>query len=208
MSTEQFRKPWIGRDFGETGFGAMRLLILGESHYWSPERADDPTLTCETVTSVVNGLPHRFFTAIESAVMGCNSAHTDPATFWNAVAFANFCQGAAESREAGTTVEMWRAGVRTFPAMLSHVRPNRLLMFSIKAWNHTNKFEDLTWEGQPPVRHHLARRRTPFETGYFSATDGSLRVLSMAIWHPSARGFGEAQKWHPTVKEFLERPLG
>ncbi len=79
---------------------------------------------------VIDGARIRFFTAVERAVTGRGRGGTRPADFWPTVAFANFCQGAADGPAGEKTPEMWRRGTAALPTVLEALRPRRMLLFS------------------------------------------------------------------------------
>ena len=202
MAATEVRKPWEGNKF-HRGEG---LLLLGESFYWSADRSDDPDLTVEIIeliASELERLPH--FTRIERAVTGCAVGETNPAAFWQTVAYANFCQGAVPDAGTRPTREMWASGVRTLPFLLGMLKPRRMVVFGKGVWFQFSKLEGLDWEARTgdPIMHEDKE----LETGYLLGEGGALRVHCMGIPHPASFGWGDPLRWHSAIKPFLDKPL-
>ena len=182
------RRPWIGGRFDG-------LLILGESHYGE---ADDLDLTTQVVQEMVDRTSrHAFFTKVEIAISGEASRKSGEDSFWQTVAFANFCPGAVEGPRERPSLEMWTEGYRLFPALMSLVRPKRVLVLGNELWDNVGGLTDTALLAAPKKAREVGRLDA--EAG----PDGK-GIPIASIRHPSSFGF-QAAAWHSFYMEFLQR---
>ncbi len=191
------RKPWAGRRWQETG-----LLVLGESLYCRPgEDPEDPDRIVAVVREVIGGARIRFFTAVERAVTGRGRGETRPAEFWPMVAFANFCQGAADGPAGIKTPVMWRRGTAALPILLDALRPRHMLLFSTASWRRLHRLRGLTFRHERTIAIGGRTR----DVCLLERDDGAVRIRCMNLGHSNSRNWGVASDWHPFVDAFLDR---
>ncbi len=154
------------------------------------------------VREVIDGARIRFFTAVERAVTGRARGETRPAEFWPTVAFANFCQGAADGPAGIKTPDMWRRGIDALPTVLDELRPRHMLLFSTASWRRLHRLRGLTFR---PDRTITLGGRTR-DVCLLKRDDGAVRVRCMNLGHSNSRNWGSASDWHPFVAAFLDRP--
>lgn len=183
----QMRAPWIGSRF-------EGLLILGESHYGEPE---DLELTKTVVQGVVDrSAPHAFFTKVEIAVTGESSSRSGSDSFWQTVAFANFCPGAVDGPRQRPSFEMWTEGYRLFPKLMSFVKPKRVLVLGYQLWDNIGGLTEVKI---------ISASKKDREAGRLDAEAGpnGQGVPITSIRHPTAFGFS-AREWHAFYLSFLK----
>jgi hypothetical protein len=194
-----YRKPWIGANYEK-----QRLLIVGESHYWSNvEERDDPMMTINTLNDVISGRVHlSFFRKIEAAFKGIAERDVGVSNFWKTVAFINFYQGATDSAQGAKTLDMRNAGIRAFPKILEKLRPSHILVCSSAVWHECfNQFETFRWESYGNFRNGRN-----YEQGYLvDNQDPRIRYFCTWIPHPAARGWGPPSRWTPQINDFLSK---
>ena len=181
-------KPWVGRRYGED---AIKLLILGESHY--ADRKPSPNFTIDLTREYSNGeWKHRFWTQIMQVISGKSHWEIDKKEFWNNYAFYNYIQDiVAESAGMGPSQKMIDAASPPFFEVLAELKPSHILVLSKRLW------ESLPSDGAAGKAIRLGNDER--ETWIYSVPNHS----SKATWlpHPSY-GFS-APKWHPWVAKFL-----
>jgi hypothetical protein len=126
-------EPWVGQSYDADGFFGRRVLILGESHYGTPEQ-ETASFTRECVESLAKAASgHRFFTVVAKLLLGAPpgvSLSRDQRTwFWDRVAFYNYIQAfPSHTSRVRPTGEMWSAAAQCFPALLQRLRPDFMLV--------------------------------------------------------------------------------
>lgn len=182
----QMRTAWTGERFSG-------LLVLGESHYGDPE---DLEVTRQVIEEAVDlRSSHAFLTKIEKVVTGEAAHGRGPGSFWQTVAFANFCPGAVDGPRTRPTEEMWDEGYRLFPAMLTLVKPKRILVLGNATWNHVGALSGTT---------HILTAGLKREAGRLDSDagpDGNGMPIT-SIRHPSSWGFS-TMRWHAYYKDFV-----
>ena len=180
--------PWEGHEYRKQ---AVRILILGESHYSSHREARNFTqrLTRQYIAGDWN---HRFWTQVSQANTGKSYAEIDRREFWNSVALYNYVQaiGVRYSRQKPADV-LFRQSEAAFFQVLDQLRPTHVLALGYRLWERLPALED---EALSFVchggRHQYGRYRRVWGT-----------ILATAIHHPSS-GFS-APQWYPVICKFL-----
>lgn len=128
--------PWIGPDYYRSGLNGLRLLILGESHYGTPEK-ERRDFTKDVVRRL--GLrmegKHRFFTITAKVVLGRGKdgvSKSEMVNFWNSVAFYNYIQSIVPKARKSPSRVMWLAGKAPFLDTISELRPDAVLVLGEK----------------------------------------------------------------------------
>ena len=121
-------RPWIGPDF-RSAPREQQIAIVGYSHY--SDESDDEGATEKCISCVINGERMPFFTKI-AGYFGC-----DAPAFWSRVAFFNFIPcfvgGSNELYKRGSS-EQTEAGKRRVLRLLAEIKPQKVFVFSKKAW--------------------------------------------------------------------------
>ena len=182
-------KPWVGKSYGKN---AVKLLILGESHY--AEKKTSQNFTIELTLEYANGeLKHRFWTQIMQVISGKPHQEIDKKEFWGNYAFYNYIQDVvAVSAGVKPTKKMVEAAREPFFEVLLELKPSHVIVLSKRLW------ESLPNDGVSGESIRIGNDER--ETWIYTVADH----LVKATWlpHPSY-GFS-ASKWHPWVVKFLE----
>ncbi|GAB6966874.1 hypothetical protein JCM25156A_09110 [Komagataeibacter kakiaceti JCM 25156] len=194
------RFPWIG-----TNYSLSQVLIVGESHYGSPEQSEDLNLTRNVIQDMIDGTEdHATLRAIERSFTG--NFHCTPDTFWETVAFINFCPGIVDASFAGrrsATRSMIKAGIQQFPDILLNLNPlpKKIVFFSKFSWEATETCVGLPYEPLLPV----TINGISVDCGLFRSDEG-VSFEAINVGHPSGpflRGFSRK---HQFIQEFLKKP--
>lgn len=138
--------PWIGPLYKSEGLDGLQLLLLGESHYGEPARAERGVT--QHVVSVygvgVGEKKHRnrFMTTTAKLVLGLGKDEylTDEARadFWSRVAFANYIQefvSETAKPRVGPSPTAWESAREPFLQTLDEIKPDALLVLSKGVYN-------------------------------------------------------------------------
>ena len=135
-------RPWIGEKYEAEGIeGGIQLLILGESHYGTPD-PNDSTLTRRVVSKYGQEDERMaFFTKTAKLVLGHTSedylSDSEQRQFWDRVAFYNYVQEYAGETPNGTvTPEMWEDAEKPFLTVLEKLDPDALLILGKRLSKH------------------------------------------------------------------------
>jgi hypothetical protein len=133
-------KPWKGSHFAST-----RLLLLGESAYsWRNGEivhpsAQHPTEQVEGIIAKFDDPDQPFMQTLSRALANEVTPQPGRLTYvWNRVAFANFVPGTVGIRgetDVRPTPSDWERGRSEFPALLEDVKPLRMIVLGLTAWN-------------------------------------------------------------------------
>ena len=207
--------PWVGAGYGSPNDLGLpsRLLILGESHYGSPEKYRR-SLTTEVIEDQWSGHPHRYFTAVQKSVLG-SSQEVDAKDFWQCVAFYNFIQRlVGEKPEARPTPHMWKEAAAPFRETLNHLGPTHVIATGFDLWNKGLPGDEDFWSDAPEDEVATIRKFVPgpFKTDELERKGwlgryrhGSGKCLVINVLHPSSRGrrVFRPEQWHPVIRDFL-----
>lgn len=124
--------PWKGSKY-EEGIAGKRVVIVGYSH-WSDETDRDDFTQAQVETWAAGEEPQPFGTRLRQ-FFGDAAA----STFWNSIAFFNALPslvGGADERYAdGTPDQVAAIGPRAL-RLVAELEPDRVFVFSKKAWRH------------------------------------------------------------------------
>ena len=186
--------PWIGKNFGHDSCFGVRLLVVGESHYWEHDPHDQPDclqfpniwartthLTQEVVVDWGQNRrgSARFFTNVSNVLRMRNdggSYEDENGEMWNHVAFYDYVQSYVEwQHEAGRpnrpTDDQWDEGKDPFDTILQILKPDAILMLGgpnngTSGWIAHNHNHD-----------KFSGLYTPYEHN---------GIIFLGIYHPSA----------------------
>ncbi|KXV59556.1 hypothetical protein AD948_08140 [Acetobacter senegalensis] len=193
------RFPWIG-----TNYHISQILIVGESHYGSPEQSEDLNLTRNVIQNMIDGTAHHAaLQSIERSFTGNSICF--PEKFWETVAFINFCPGIVDDSLAGrhsATRSMIKAGVQLFPDTLLNLNPSpkKIVFFSKTTWEATETCIGLPYEPLLPV----VVDGISVDCGLFRSDKG-ISFEAINVGHPGGPFLGGASLKHRFRLAFLNR---
>lgn len=188
--------PWIGTEWGQPGnaLGGTRLLIVGESHYCSPEYPElvgrcAPETTAEVVEDLAIRGPYRFFTGLTQIVSGRSKrsmGQGEVKALWHALAFYNYVPVfVATGPRIRPTAAMFEGGKAPFADVLARLEPQAIVVCG----------RDLWWWLRRGLLGDVAAPPPAEECRIGPA-------LAARIMHPSATGFSST-KTRPVVARLL-----
>ncbi|MHA2811633.1 hypothetical protein [Vibrio campbellii] len=124
-------KPWVGSNYTTNNFGA-RILILGESHYGSPEdEYEDYTIDVVKMWGQENRLA--FFTKIAKTLLNYDSSdylnEHERYALWENVSFYNYVQAiVGEDARIRPTGEMWQKSEVAFREVIERLDPQIIIV--------------------------------------------------------------------------------
>lgn len=138
--------PWVGSKYWSTGYGGVRVLILGESHY-GDIGTESATFTTEVVKKWGQDKRLSFFTTTQMLVAGIGKGKqvTDEqrAAFCEQVAFYNFVQAfPGPGPGCRPTPEMWAAASPAFLATIAELKPQVVVVLGIELRRHLPDIPD------------------------------------------------------------------
>lgn len=189
MSEINFQ-PYIGPLYKTS---AVRLLIVGESHYEEP--SSDPAESTRTVVENWRSQEWnlRFLTIAARIVTGQSAWELDRKTAFNAVAFYNFVQVLMPTKAHRPTTTQVRASWSAFREVLAACDPTHIVA--------TGRF---LWNNMPPtdrVSGDIVLDGIRLNWREYSTSSGHIRTISLP--HLSR---ASAPQWHGAVKAFLAEP--
>ena len=183
-------QPYVGPKYREQD---QRVLVVGESHYDSPEKSkefnqsDKPIPYSDWVLDIyLNKKAMRFFTSV-GRVLTCREAGfaQQNKDLWERIAFCNFLQFILEYEQRPDHSQL-EASKPAFPLVVKDLKPTHIFIFSM-----------------------LGGRSIPLglKDGEFGEREfDGWKAQVLQVWHPAAVGFA-APKYFETVKEFLDHPI-
>lgn len=171
--------PWVGDQY-QSGFSGVRLLILGESHYYKGPHPG-PEFTRELTQGYIDGtVNHRFWTLVARSVGGQSMSREQCQAFWRQVAFYNYIQDVVGvGARVAPTAQMWASARRPFREVLRVIDPDAVLVLGRRLWGHL-----------------------PKATGTPAPIGGG--AIAIYINHPASIGFLPS-RWTPAVAGLLDR---
>jgi hypothetical protein len=137
-------KPYIGPHFAST-----RLLLLGESAYsWKNNKGEIEHPSADHPTEQVNGIIAKFDDPVQPFMQTLSRALANDFTpsperlmyVWSRVAFANFVPGTVgifgETDTLRPSPQDWERGKSEFYALLEEVKPLRMMVLGLEAWEN------------------------------------------------------------------------
>lgn len=145
--------PWIGCRYEDQneGFG-LKLLVVGESHYPTPNDAEPSLgLTQRVVRRRVDGQnPQPFFTTM-TKVLTENPTNTDvDFSVWHSVAFYNYIQSFVD--KGPPKEHQWREAVEPFGMVLKFFQPDAVLVASCRVGRRIERREGIEFAVMPHPR--------------------------------------------------------
>ncbi|SHO23031.1 Putative uncharacterized protein [Moritella viscosa] len=128
-------KPWIGSNYTSNKFGA-RILVLGESHYGSPEdEYEDYTVDVVKMWGQENRLA--FFTKIAKTLLNYDSSNYlnehERHTLWENVSFYNYVQAiVGEGARIRPSDEMWKKSEVAFQEVIERLDPQIIIVLGME----------------------------------------------------------------------------
>jgi len=188
--------PWEG-DFYSAGLsGGQKLLVIGDSHYFSNgdrERAK-PSITNELIQECVDGKGYVFFKEIHRvlAVSLAGRSSEQNGEFWTypMVSFYNYltCDQLTDG-SGGQTRKMYTESETAMLAVLQDLKPTHVLILGRKVWGYflastLKKNSILRGEGRKVDWHGVGNN---FDC-IWDYDLGGLHFQAAHIYHPSSRG--------------------
>lgn len=124
-------KPWVGSNYTTNKFGS-RILVLGESHYGSPEdEYEDYTVDVVKMWGQESRLA--FFTKIAKTLLNYDSSdylnEHDRYALWENVSFYNYVQAiVGEGARIRPTCEMWKKSEIAFKELIERLDPQIIIV--------------------------------------------------------------------------------
>jgi len=183
-----FFHPWIGESYENPRF-KCRLLLLGESHYGTPENQIESFTQDLTSKYVARTWSHRFWTDLSQTVLGMHHTEFARSEFWNDVAFYNYVQQIVTDGKTPTDANRIGAG-SAFAEILERLQPNLVIACGqrLKSWLPDNY----------RTGEQYASGSISIESRYYALSNGDAAEL-VPINHPSSIGF-HWRDWHPIIK--------
>jgi len=189
-------RPWIGNKWGQSDntLGGTRLLIVGESHYCSPEQPELvgqclPETTAEVVEDLAIRGSHRFFTGLTQIICGRPKWSMDRGevdALWHALTFYNYVPAfVATGPRVRPTGAMFESGRAPFANVLIELRPQTIIVCGRDLWWWMRRGLLAGTTAPPPAEEC---RIGP--------------ALAVRIMHPSATGFSSTGT-RPIVERLL-----
>lgn len=124
-------KPWIGSNYTTNKFGS-RILVLGESHYGSPEdEYEDYTIDVVKMWGQENRLA--FFTKIAKTLLNYDSSdylnEHERYALWENVSFYNYVQAiVGEGARIRPSGEMWKKSEIALQEVIERLDPQIIIV--------------------------------------------------------------------------------
>ena len=183
--------PWRGANYGTSRWPAVRLLLLGESHYAD----EDEDATIKWTKAYIAGGSGSFWTRTMQVVTGLHHSEVDRSEFWNDIAFYNYVQQpVGDSPRVRPTFEMFEAAQGAFWETLRELTPTHMLVLGAALW------KNLPPEGQ--VGPDLKTEEGTRETWVYPL--GDHKVLTTWIYHPSSIRGSRMARSFPFVRELVK----
>jgi hypothetical protein len=214
MDTINF-KPWIGENYGTTGFKGKKILVLGESHYCKEELSEggrcfpsctkakmrvachNETINCisDFVETHKNFKQYRNF---EKTIYGRALTDEESAEFWNGIVFYNYVQySVGNAPRVCVPEKYWEKSEEAFKEVLEKFMPDYILI-----WGVSRLWQNLpNWGGRESQVEIDGERLK-----VWIYTINGKEIPAMACYHPSTKDGSDYEYWHPFYKKFLNLP--
>lgn len=186
--------PWIGSEFKSHPGWPGRVLLIGEGHY--ADDRDNPQLTREVIEGQWNGKSYSYFTKLAQAMLGKPHPEIDKPRFWASVAFYNFVQDiVADDPRIAPSEEQWNEALASLPEVIDKLSPDYIIATGKRLWCHLPD-----WPQTTPLQHEAKT----WDVCAGSALQGH-KFKATYIYHPSSVAFGNSQRWHRLLTEFMRQ---
>lgn len=130
--------PWVGAHYGRESRFDVRLLLLGESHYYDNPEFSDCGFTQEVVRDWGQKLRARFFTIIAKVLLGSEDWIDDDARseIWEHTAFYNFVQSVVRGPRTPPNFRQWCEAQTPFETVLQSLKPDVVLILGWRLSEH------------------------------------------------------------------------
>jgi hypothetical protein len=188
-------KPWVGPYYKNSPLG-LRLLILGESHYRSPDDKSPEEWT--TIEALKQGRhTYRYWTRLSGLVGGYQPPHQ--VDIWDSVVFYNYVQHVVGTEPRQRPSErMWTSEqtLDGFREVLRVANPERILVVGKRNWEMMAGGTEF-FPKHPPIpeeKFKLPRRWRDRDgvnqIAYWYSTTAGHYALCAPIYHPAyPKGF-------------------
>ncbi len=188
--------PWEGRNYRQGLPDGKRLLVLGDSHYFSKcDQVGDVNRTRELVKDCIAGRGYGFFNRIHELLEGvfeglCSKSEGKCWTY-NSIAFYNYVTSDLLTHgSGGQTSRMYKDSEPAMIVVLRELNPTHVLILGRKLWGYflyytckDKQYESLNGQERLPEWNDDTNLDKLWS---FSLDDGNF--LAANIYHPSARG--------------------
>ncbi len=189
-------QPYIGPAYRAS---AVRLLILGESHYGTPdptEQVDPADPTRRVVRKWISrDWPVRYLTIAARIITGLEAGQIDRSRVFDAVALYNFIQFVMPHVGVRPSQEQAIVSGKSFLEVLAQLDPTHVIATG----------QGFLWRGMPPTaatEDYVTVAGVSLPYREYPTPSGAART--MAIDHLSR---ASAPQWRPPVVEFLALPV-
>ncbi len=168
---------WVGEEYA-LGIGGQRVAIVGFSHWGNPEEEREG-VTQDIVAAVCDGRSRAFFDHVQHCF-----GFDDRAAFWSKVLFFNYLPdlvGTGDNRYAWGTQEQHGRARERFQRILDRRRPDKVFVFSMKAWDSMPPFRPADPLAKPLGSGEFPRS---FEWGTYDAGHGGHVTAAFGLRHP------------------------
>ena len=192
--------PWVGDDYSDKGFGGVRILALGESHYltdgYTLKQKDKATSTQEDITRVIKGeLTGLFFNRVVALVRhAANQKDMSDAEIWHSIAFYNYVQDFMDDSRTRPNKDQWKSAEKPFLAVVDRLQPDMVLVLGATMWHKMPN-------GDGKV---CAMRKHPRHPKSSSAIYLYGNAIAAYVNHPSQIGWS-FDLWKPVGRELFKR---
>ncbi|MEL5894524.1 hypothetical protein AAE250_13640 [Bacteroides sp. GD17] len=201
--------PWVGEQYQkgisltDTSYShAIRIMILGESHYCAHPADAVPELTISIIQDFIDPQsehePYKnTYTKFERALAGKPLSETERIHLWNSLLFYNYVQVPISSARQAPTAEEFAVSEGAFFEILEAYRPNCMIAWGQRLYNNL------------PNRGHqlpdlILANGDSFETWEYQLSGGHT-VGVLPVTHPSAAFTPEY--WHEVIQAFMRREI-
>ena len=138
-------REWVGSEY-DLGIEGQRIAIMGFSHHGNPD-GEGSDFTERTLEKVCAGRSHAFFDQVQGyfGVPGREA-------FWNSVVFFNYLPdlvGSSDDRFGYGSPEQHERASERFMRILGRRCPDKVLVFSMKAWGSMGALRAADQKGKP-----------------------------------------------------------
>ncbi len=168
---------WIGNQYENGGIFEKRIIIIGESTYWSGQQ---PNISMATDHFADKPHSDKYRTKLVRMFLNKdNETREEIAEFWHSVSFFNYFKTVLSGPYRSPTQEMLKQH-QPLPDILDALKPNLILIVMLRMWDY--------FVSNPPCKIKMgpiikgARRS---QTYHFESKSGLHSALGYAVKHPT-----------------------
>jgi hypothetical protein len=134
MAPDGTLSPWIGKGYENA---RLKILLLGEVHYWDKRRERCPSYTIDLVCDHISGKGVRFLTKVTRLIPLESLPTGGRKAFWNEISYSNFIPHIVGSSARGEkpTSEDYSIGRRRYKSVLDRIRPEVVFVCGFRLWD-------------------------------------------------------------------------